>query len=112
MAAPAKHETFARLQSRITSAAAELKKLEKSPEQALEMLRLLLAAAEGDRSITAQQIWAGWSPIQFWAAYQLACLCAWSSAPEQGGAQNVTLISIHALDYADAHERYERLKLS
>jgi hypothetical protein len=110
MVGKGKKEADNRLQSRIGIAAAELESLGKSPEQAKEMLQLLLTAAEGNRSITGRPIWDGWSRIQFWAAFQLACLCAWSLALQKGR-QALKMVSIHALDYGDARERYQELKL-
>jgi hypothetical protein len=62
-----------RLQSRIASAAAELERLGKSPEQAVEMLRLLVAAAEGDLDFHAKDV-----PKQVPTTAQqisLGCLC-------------------------------------
>jgi hypothetical protein len=80
---------------RIQTAAAQLRELGKSPEEAIKMLR----AAKKGHALDFRK--AGWSPQQILVSFELAALCALKDMQSGRLPASPDLIIRVALDYAD-----------
>jgi hypothetical protein len=84
------------------TAAAQLRELGKSPEEALKMLGEVVAPAKKGRALDFRK--AGWSPQQILVLFELAALCALDEMQSGRLPASPDSIIRVALDYADVRE--------